>query len=186
MMFLGRWHFKGDLRVHYTDSWYLDRYEFGILVTDAYGDLLREAADLHYGKQGELISGKKKGKLSSLDLGKLFPGFSEAYELFDNAVDSLHIAQQATQRNSQLEIRVVAGKNMWGVAVEDNGIGINPDLETGLFSPVQSTKEDDELFGGKGLGLSTVHHAIQRLGGSVSYVNKGPGMGAIFWYEVPL
>ena len=74
--------------------------------------------------------------------------------------------------------------------VEDNGMGVNPDLEELLHKvPILSAKSDVKtqgiIWGAKGSHLYRSAKIISGLGGNTGFKNKGHKKGAIFWYEVP-
>ncbi len=66
------------------------------------------------------------------------------------------------------------------IAVEDDGDGMTPEVAQRIFDPFFTTR-----FPGRGLGLSVVHGAVRRHGGSIQ-VDSAPGLGAKFTIELPL
>jgi signal transduction histidine kinase len=68
------------------------------------------------------------------------------------------------------------------IEVADNGIGITPEDQTRLFSPFVRLHGVEE-YPGIGLGLATVHKAIELMGGRVG-VTSMPGAGSTFWIEL--
>ena len=59
--------------------------------------------------------------------------------------------------------------------VEDNGIGIAPDLQPKLFQVFERLVKPDE-YPGTGIGLAIVRKAVERMGGSVGLESQhGPG-----------
>ena len=65
------------------------------------------------------------------------------------------------------------------LVVEDNGPGIDPDLEDRLFQPFVSRRA-----GGSGLGLAIVQRAVEAHRGIV-LVDSTPGQGARFTVYLP-
>ncbi len=65
------------------------------------------------------------------------------------------------------------------IAVRDDGLGIPEEVQTKLFDPFFSTKQD-----GTGLGLALTHQIIREHGGSIR-VNSRPGEGATFVMVIP-
>ncbi|TFH29487.1 MAG: sensor histidine kinase, partial [Myxococcales bacterium] len=87
--------------------------------------------------------------------------------LFQNAVDAnrgaggRHVWLSATRRGSVVEI-----------VVEDEGIGIQPEIEGRLFEPFATTKPPGE---GTGLGLYASYMLIQTMGGDLTIENRDRG-----------
>jgi len=66
--------------------------------------------------------------------------------------------------------------------VRDNGPGIAPQDQARLFKPF--TRLDHIRAQGHGLGLSIVHHIVEKLGGQVG-VTSAPGQGSTFSFTLP-
>ncbi len=70
------------------------------------------------------------------------------------------------------------------VSVSDNGIGFDPKYSEQVFEPFQRLHGPDE-YEGSGIGLAICRKIIQRHGGKVG-VEAVPGIGATFWFSLPL
>jgi C4-dicarboxylate-specific signal transduction histidine kinase len=66
------------------------------------------------------------------------------------------------------------------IEVQDNGMGIAPELLTRIFQYGFTTRKD-----GHGFGLHSSAVAAQELGGSLAVHSDGPGKGATFTLELP-
>ncbi len=89
--------------------------------------------------------------------------------LVKNAIDATR-----GQENPQILVRVYRAALEARISVRDNGPGIPTALRHRIFDPFFTTKGDR----GTGLGLVLVHHAVERMGGTVSL---GSGsVGAVF------
>jgi signal transduction histidine kinase len=89
--------------------------------------------------------------------------------LIKNAIDATR-----GQENAQILVRVYRAALEARISVRDNGPGIPIALRQRIFEPFFTTKGNR----GTGLGLVLVHHAIGRMGGTVSL---GTGnTGAVF------
>jgi PAS domain S-box-containing protein len=66
--------------------------------------------------------------------------------------------------------------------VEDNGIGIKPELQSKLFGMFQRLRPNDG-YDGTGIGLAIVRKAVERMGGKVGMESDGQ-RGSRFWIEL--
>jgi CheY-like chemotaxis protein len=69
--------------------------------------------------------------------------------------------------------------------VEDTGLGIAADEQTGLFRPFAQSQSGRNLQGGTGLGLAISRQFIRLMGGELSLVSE-VGKGSMFHFEVPV
>lgn len=70
--------------------------------------------------------------------------------------------------------------------VQDSGIGIAGTVRERIFRPFEQA--DDTVtrrYGGTGLGLAICAETLARMGGRIG-VESEPGVGSVFWFEVPL
>ncbi len=81
----------------------------------------------------------------------------------------------------QIRIRTEAHGDLVRVWVEDNGIGLSADHCAQIFKLFGRLHGDQ--FPGTGVGLATVRHAVQRMGGTVG-VETTAGAGCRFWFEL--
>lgn len=69
------------------------------------------------------------------------------------------------------------------VVVEDNGIGVKPEVQSRLFRMFERV-HPDQHYEGTGIGLAIVRKAIERMNGTVGLESDGV-TGARFWFELP-
>ena len=71
----------------------------------------------------------------------------------------------------------------WEIAVEDNGIGIDPQHHTRIFEMFRRLHSEDE-FEGTGVGLALAKRIVERSGGDIR-VESRPGSGSRFVVRLP-
>lgn len=95
--------------------------------------------------------------------------------LLKNAIEA-----SESKKKSLVRIKVINDERSVYVEVEDNGKGIDLNLQEKIFVPNFTTKSS-----GTGLGLAFVKQAIENAGGSIEFtslVNKG----TTFYLSFPL
>jgi signal transduction histidine kinase len=88
-------------------------------------------------------------------------------------VSSCMINQQSPDKAQVVEIRT-----------EDNGIGFDPEYESGLFLPFHRLVGRSE-YEGSGMGLAICRKIVERHGGTIEAYAK-PGQGATFIVRLPV
>lgn len=114
--------------------------------------------------------------------------------------DAAHIAKvldcllgnaEKFSERGRITIRAALGRATGGVTVlrievEDQGIGIAPELQSGLFELFnQGDNSLARRYGGVGLGLAMSKSLVQMMHGEVGYATT-PGQGSSFWFKVPI
>jgi signal transduction histidine kinase len=98
--------------------------------------------------------------------------------LIDNAI-------KFSPKGGNVEIRLSKGDGQILVTVEDHGIGISPDTRPRIFDRFyHMEKENDDLFGGIGLGLAITRQVIQQHKGTLE-VESVHGQGSTFTMRLP-
>jgi signal transduction histidine kinase len=99
--------------------------------------------------------------------------------LVDNAV-------KFSPRGGDVEIRFAGRDDFLGVAVEDHGIGIAPEVRPRIFDRFYHLEQSgDDLFGGLGIGLSITRQVIEQHRGRLE-VESTPGRGSTFTMFLPV
>jgi signal transduction histidine kinase len=90
-------------------------------------------------------------------------------------------AIQATREGGKIRIGVARRGDLAVIEVEDDGVGIAPELHERIFEPFFSTKGDQ----GTGLGLGICRRIVEEHGGRIRLASES-GQGARFSVELPL
>ena len=72
------------------------------------------------------------------------------------------------------------------VTVQDNGIGISPEMLPYVFDMFSQAQRMDRSQGGLGIGLSLVRSILELHGASIEARSEGPGKGSDFIVRFPL
>jgi signal transduction histidine kinase/CheY-like chemotaxis protein len=95
-------------------------------------------------------------------------------------------AAKYTPEGGRIEVRLDTLPSDVQVVVQDNGMGIAPELMPDLFELfTQGSRAADRSQGGLGLGLALVKHLVQLHGGVVQAASDGPERGAAFTIRLP-
>jgi light-regulated signal transduction histidine kinase (bacteriophytochrome) len=82
-----------------------------------------------------------------------------------------------------IHVSVKDRKKEWMVAVEDNGIGIDPQYADRIFVIFQRLHSRAD-YPGNGIGLAICKKVIENHGGRI-WFNSAPGKGATFYFTIP-
>jgi len=92
-----------------------------------------------------------------------------------------------TPHKGELTLTLSAMQDQARVSVQDNGIGITPEMSGEVFEQfVQVKRSTDGEKGGLGLGLSLVKSMVEAHGGQVSLHSAGLNHGSTFSVTLPL
>jgi sensor histidine kinase regulating citrate/malate metabolism len=107
-----------------------------------------------------------------------------------NALDSITMKNLNSEGyKPKIKMRLCVDDKIFRFAIEDNGTGIDSEVEKQLFKQkISSEKKKHKHIcsGGLGKHMLDSRYDIKELGGDIGFYNKGLNEGAIFWYEVPL
>ncbi|MCP3920567.1 MAG: PAS domain S-box protein [bacterium] len=86
-------------------------------------------------------------------------------------------------RKPVIRLSATATDEGWECAVEDNGIGIDPEQCDAIFSPFKRL-HGREQYEGSGIGLSICRRSVERHAGRIR-VESAPGEGSRFLFTLP-
>lgn len=94
-------------------------------------------------------------------------------------------AAKYTPPGGRIELAVVADDSEIVIAVTDNGIGIEPEKFSALFSMFSQVNPDHHRQGGLGIGLALTKSLIELHGGRVTVSSAGKDRGSCFAIHLP-
>ena len=98
----------------------------------------------------------------------------------------LNNAAKYTPAAGSVRVTMQTGGMQVTLAVQDNGIGIAPELQPRVFDLfTQADRSADRAQGGLGIGLALVKSLVELHGGEVRCDSEGPGTGSRFTVILP-
>jgi PAS domain S-box-containing protein len=98
----------------------------------------------------------------------------------------LNNAAKYTPNGGILTLRTEVDASTVTLRVQDNGIGIKPDVAQRVFDLfAQAERTPDRTEGGLGIGLALVKSLVELHGGTVDCHSDGPGKGSCFTVTLP-
>jgi len=94
-------------------------------------------------------------------------------------------AVRFTARGGRVTVRVARAADGASFAVEDTGVGIEPDEQARIFAAFAQARGTADGHGGTGLGLSIAERLVTAMGGRLE-LRSAPGAGSRFSFAVPL
>ena len=90
-------------------------------------------------------------------------------------------AARYTPEGGNITVCLTADESGMTLTVEDDGIGLSPEVLPYLFDLyVQAERSSSREKGGLGLGLALVKSLVEAHGGEASAASRGEGMGSVF------
>jgi signal transduction histidine kinase len=129
-----------------------------------------------------------RGHRLALDIAaQPMPVNGDRTRLVQVAVNLLNNAAKYTPNGGALQVSLQALDGHAVLQVQDNGIGIGPDLLPVVFDLfTQAERTPDRAQGGLGLGLALVKKLVELHDGSVEVHSAGAGQGSKFTVRLPL
>lgn len=101
-------------------------------------------------------------------------------QLFQALVNVVRNAVHAMPQGGVVSLRVRPAGHAVEIAVEDTGVGMNPDVKARVFEPFFTTKAS-----GSGLGLTIASQIVREHGGEIQ-VDSGEGRGTTVTLRLPV
>ena len=99
----------------------------------------------------------------------------------------LHNAAKYTEPGGRIRLSAAREGDDAVVTVEDNGVGMSPDMLPRVFEMfTQVDRSLERSQGGLGIGLAIVKRLVEMHGGSVEAYSAGVGMGSRFTVRLPV
>ena len=135
-----------------------------------------------------LHAAQERGHHVSVRFGAdALPVDGDAVRLEQIVCNLLNNAAKFTTRPSEILVQTAVEPGSALVAVEDRGIGFQPEAAEHLFDPfLQVNPTLERSAGGLGMGLTIVRRLTELHGGSVHAASEGPGKGSRFVVRIPL
>ncbi|WP_295991030.1 PAS domain S-box protein [Rugamonas sp.] len=70
------------------------------------------------------------------------------------------------------------------ISVQDTGTGLRPEQVAELFQPFNRLGQEGGVQEGSGIGLVLTKRLVELMGGAIG-VSSSPGIGSVFWIELP-
>ena len=115
------------------------------------------------------------------------PVFGDETRITQVVLNLLSNASKYTPAGGRIALVLEKSDQQAVIRVEDDGVGIAPDLLPRMFDLfVQGERSLDRSEGGLGLGLTLVRRLVHLHGGTVAASSQGPGKGSTFEVRLPL
>lgn len=101
-------------------------------------------------------------------------------QLFQNLISNA--IKYRSDEPPRVRVSAKPREKAWEFAVEDNGVGIEPEYLQYIFGVFK--RLHGRQYSGTGIGLAICKAAADRLGGSI-WVESAPGHGSIFRFALP-
>ena len=138
----------------------------------------------------ECVNGRvlEKNQVLSIELPQqpLFI-YADPTRILQALLNLLVNATKYTPAEGHIRISVFETGGQAVLEVEDDGVGIEPELLNSIFEIfVQAEQPLDRQSGGMGLGLPLVKMIARAHGGAVEAHSKGNGLGSSFRFRIPV
>ena len=129
---------------------------------------------------------KRKEQVLNINLPDVLPPVNADAQRLEQVLRNLLMnAVKFTPPRGNITLKARQQNKNLVVEVQDSGIGIARDKQTGLFERYYRAEPDREQFPGVGLGLALAKQIVELHGGKI-WVDSEPGKGSTFAFSLPL
>lgn len=122
--------------------------------------------------------------LADPNLPKVYGDIRKIRQIFLNLLSNA--VKYTATNNGQIDIRLECPGNYFRCTVIDNGLGIEEQDQSKIFSEFyQANRRRDEVLGGTGIGLALTRRLVEIHGGEIG-VTSLPGEGSSFYFTLPM
>ena len=114
------------------------------------------------------------------ELPEMIADCSQIRQLFQNLVSNA--IKYRSDKPPEITISAKFDDGEWLFAVEDNGLGVDPENRQRIFE--MFSRIHDRSVPGTGIGLAICQRVVERLGGRI-WVESTPGQGSMFYFTIP-
>lgn len=112
--------------------------------------------------------------------------YADPTRLAQTVSNLLNNAAKYTPDHGRIDLRVSLSPKGIAIVVQDNGLGIPPEMQDKVFQLFgQINRTLDRAQGGLGIGLALVRNLVELHEGTVSAFSDGPGKGSTFTILLP-
>ncbi len=149
-------------------------------------ELVRDSAETFRGKATEKAA-QIKVHLEDDLAPKIVGDPTRLKQVLINLIgNAVKFVDSAGQIHVSVKSRTKGGQEVLRFEVEDDGIGVPPELQDHIFERfTQAEATTTREFGGTGLGLSICKQLVELMAGRIGVVSNGTS-GSLFWFEIPL
>jgi len=103
--------------------------------------------------------------------------------LFQNLIGNA-LKYRKPDQAPQIHVTAEQANREWIIAIQDKGIGFDPQFASTIFAPFKRLHQPD-AFPGTGVGLAICRRIVEAHGGRI-WAESQPGEGAIFRFTLPV
>lgn len=115
------------------------------------------------------------------DLPQVYADPTQLTQLFQNLIGNAIKFRSAVP--CQITLEAIQKEDVWQFAIQDNGIGLDPEYAERIFVIFQRLNNRMD-YPGTGIGLALCKKIVERHGGDI-WVESAPDHGATFYFTIP-